>query len=154
MIIASLDTVHAPRSVRISRSDTEPSAPAFTAYTLEITQEGNNRSNDGDDILPHLHWQESSHLLEAINEAVKEEESRPIVDVSKWERPDGVVPNGKDNPSGASYRARLYSTLGDFLYGLENLRKKSIEDQKQMEKEEEGEGDVTEELPPLAVSST
>lgn len=153
-IIASLDTVHVPRSVRFARSDIETSPPAFAAYTLQPTQEGEDRSNNGDDRLSQTRWHESAHLLEAINKAVEEDKSRPIVDVSKWERLEGIATNGKDAPSGSLNRGRLYSSLGDFLYGLESLRKKSIEDQKQMEKEEEGEGDVTEEAPPLAESST
>ena len=87
-----------------------------------------------------MKWHESPELVDVLNRSVAEIESRSMVDVSKWEKAESAE---KSNLHGAAPsfggKGKVYSPLGEFLYGLENLRKKPIEVQTEMEEEQEEE---------------
>ncbi|KKY16095.1 putative trna methyltransferase [Phaeomoniella chlamydospora] len=138
-IIVSLDTVHAPNSVRFGRSDSQGQPPSFMALTYSSQPAKRHVEGHGDFDFPPpiIRWHDSPHLIVGINQTVEKSDAcRSHVDVSKWEKFDPL----SDSDGRAVEKGKMYSPLGEHLYGLENLRKRSIEDQKKIE-QEEGEDD-------------
>ena len=148
-ILVSLDTVHSPQSTKIAKEESQPQIPAFAAF--KVTQVSGTDSNDIGQI---LQWQEQTVAVDAINTLAEQVAPRPEVDVSKWDREEKPATSEAKPKSGSWMKQQIYSPLGEFLYGFENLRKKPIEVRMEAERAEEGDsvpgGD---EMPPTEATS-
>lgn len=119
-LVVSLDAAHVSGSTLSYDTSSAASTPSLVAFELEVS--GDNAS-----------WKPSK-LSDTLTSAVAQINDVPDV-------PD-VSSSGRQGRKGA------YSPLGEFLYGLENLRKKRGMDAQEAE-EDEGEEVLPEgEVPP------
>ncbi|KIW14818.1 hypothetical protein PV08_07603 [Exophiala spinifera] len=121
-MVVSIDTVHKPGSVKEVKQDAVPNSDFFETFSLfsNLTENTNGTAPKDDDPAPELRWERSS-LAVLLNNAVPDSEASdlPLEDDSK----------GKST----------YGTLGEQLYGLENLRKKKGDQAVDAEEEDAGE---------------
>jgi tRNA (guanine-N(7)-)-methyltransferase subunit TRM82 len=130
LIVVSIDTVHQPCSMKTRRRELLDQGEAIVCFTLpgggrdQVMNEPSVLGEDGE-VLPL--WTQSS--LPAIDKALADEPSTADIEPAE---------------GGKQYKSqRGYSKLGEFLYGLENLRKhKGHEDHGDVEAEEEPEPEV------------
>ena len=115
MIIVSIDTIHQPGSMKVSRTKEAPAANRFETFGLFTNSSvgTNGSAHDRESsAVPEIRWQTSSVAVLLNNACVDKGDT---VDLSQWDR-------------GAKSQARsAYSPLGELFYGLENLRKKRSE---------------------------
>ncbi|RMZ87528.1 hypothetical protein DV736_g5249, partial [Chaetothyriales sp. CBS 134916] len=112
LIIISLDTAHEKGSTRSFKAESSSENGSLEAFELETTQKG------------WVVWKPAD-IVQRLNAAIAGIEDRPVViEAERTER----------------QRAKSdYSALGEFLYGLENLRKKRGQTAEDVEAEAEQE---------------
>ena len=107
-IVVSIDTVHRPTSMRILRPEEVPISAAFESFSLFSNLSRDNGASEtqtGAAGQQDLRWEPSS-LAILLNEAASR--------IKRSEVPPDVPSRFKT----------IYSSLGEVLYGRENLRKK------------------------------
>ena len=123
-IIVSLDTAHEPGSTKIACNEKVRQAPFldFLRVNIWASSSATTGLSEGHVVNERQVLHERLPILDKLNETLTKVATSTV----------SVEPsNGKDGKS-------VYTTLGEFLYGRENLRKKSLKDMKKEENEEDG----------------
>lgn len=122
-IVVSIDTVHKPGSVKEIKPEATPKSDFFETFSLfsNRAEDANGTAPADEQPGPELRWERSS-LAVLLNNAV------PIFE--KLDLPQEDDSKGKGT----------CSTIGEQLYGLENLRKRRGE--QAVDAEEEGIGEA------------
>lgn len=124
-IFVTVDTVHIAGSMRTIRKQEELKINAFEVFTLSLKY---GENGEADEIISastgsnNPHWTPSSKA-DALNGSVDKEDATSKLSVSSIEN--------------TTTSKGIYSSLGEFLYGLENLRKKRDHNDEDEEKDEE-----------------
>jgi hypothetical protein len=116
-IVVSIDTVHRPGSVKTLRPEEIPALEMFETFELSSNQSDANGSTGRGEANNELRWDRSS-LAMLLNDAASVTER---VEISAEAPPQS---------------RGTYSTLGEMLYGLENLRKKRGQETADADEEE------------------